>query len=147
MWRGETLKVGDVIHFRIEKASVYIPVTAKVSADGYDPSRGTREEQVEQKLRIMSQEEALKDNPPAPAPPVQQAAATSMTKLSIASTPAGADIEVDGGFVGNTPSTIEVALGDHTITVSKSGFKSWERKLKVTGGSVNLTAELEAQTK
>jgi hypothetical protein len=70
-----------------------------------------------------------------------------MTKLSIASTPAGADIEVDGGFVGNTPSTIEVALGDHTITVSKSGFKSWERKLKVTGGSVNLTAELEAQTK
>ena len=88
-----------------------------------------------------------RDNPPAPAPPVQQAAATSMTKLSIASTPAGADIEVDGGFVGNTPSTIEVALGDHTITVSKSGFKSWERKLKVTGGSVNLTAELEAQTK
>ena len=141
------LKLGDVIHFRIEKASVYIPVTAKVSVDGYDPSRGTREEQVEQKLRIMSQEEAPQGNPPAPPPPVQQAAATSMTKLSIASTPAGADIEVDGGFVGNTPSTIEVALGDHTITVSKSGYKSWERKLKVTGGNVNLTAELEAQTR
>src|SRR5262245_10539983 len=50
------LKVGDVIHFRIEKASVYIPVTAKVSVDEYDPSRGTREEQVEQKLRIMSED-------------------------------------------------------------------------------------------
>jgi len=65
-------------------------------------------------------------------------------KLSIVSAPPGADIEVDGSFVGNSPSDIQVAEGDHTITVKKTGFKDWERKLKVSGGSsVHLSAELD----
>ena len=80
-------------------------------------------------------------------PSIQQVAASNVTKISVASTPAGADIEVDGGFVGNTPSTIEVAAGEHSVTVSKNGYKSWERKLKASGGSVNLNVELEAQAK
>jgi hypothetical protein len=78
-------------------------------------------------------------DPPAPV--------ASATKLSIASNPSAADIEVDGGFVGNTPSAIEVAPGDHAIKVSKTGFKPWERKFKATAGSVNINAELEPQTK
>ncbi|MFZ0999045.1 MAG: PEGA domain-containing protein, partial [Candidatus Sulfotelmatobacter sp.] len=50
----------------------------------------------------------------------------------------------DGSFVGNTPSDVQVAEGDHTVTVKKSGFKDWERKLNVTAGSsVHLNAELE----
>jgi PEGA domain len=65
-------------------------------------------------------------------------------RLQIESTPPGADIEVDGGFVGNTPSDIQVAEGDHTVVVKKSGFKNWERKLKSSSGSsVSLNAELE----
>lgn len=65
-------------------------------------------------------------------------------KLSISSTPDGADIEADGSFVGNTPSDIQLAEGEHTISVKKSGFKTWERKLKVSNGSsVHLNAELE----
>jgi len=65
-------------------------------------------------------------------------------KISVASIPDGADIEVDGSFVGNTPSDIDVADGEHTISVQKAGFKSWQRKLKVSNGSsVHLKAELE----
>ena len=65
-------------------------------------------------------------------------------KLQIDSTPPGADIEVDGNFVGNTPSEVQVAEGDHTVVVKKSGFKNWERKLKANvGSSVHLGAELE----
>jgi hypothetical protein len=65
-------------------------------------------------------------------------------KLQIESTPPGADIEVDGNFVGSTPSDVQVAEGDHAIVVKKSGFKNWERKLKSsTGSSVRLNAELE----
>jgi hypothetical protein len=65
-------------------------------------------------------------------------------KLHIESSPPGADIEVDGGFVGNTPSDIQVAEGDHTVGVKKSRFKNWERKLKSSSGSsVSLNAELE----
>jgi hypothetical protein len=71
----------------------------------------------------------------------------STAKLAIASNPSGADIEVDGSFVGNTPSEIEVAAGDHEITVSKTGYKPWQKKLKALGGSVNLNAELGAETK
>jgi hypothetical protein len=65
-------------------------------------------------------------------------------KLSVASAPDGADIEVDGSFVGNTPSDVQVGEGEHTITVKKAGFKDWERKMKVSAGSsVHLNAELE----
>jgi hypothetical protein len=65
-------------------------------------------------------------------------------KLQLESDPPGAEIEVDGSFVGNTPSDVQVAEGDRTVIVKKAGFKDWERKLKVTGGSsVHLNAELE----
>jgi hypothetical protein len=65
-------------------------------------------------------------------------------KLQLESDPPGADIEVDGSFVGNTPSDVQVSDGEHTVTVKKSGFKDWERKLKVSSGSsVHLNAELE----
>jgi hypothetical protein len=81
---------------------------------------------------------------PLPVATPAASAPTLMGKLSIASAPDGADIEVDGGFVGNTPSDVQVTEGEHTISVSKSGFKSWERKLKVNAGSnIHLSAELE----
>ena len=65
-------------------------------------------------------------------------------KLQMESSPTGADIEVDGSFVGNTPSDVQVTEGDHTISVKKPGFNTWERKMKVSAGSsVHLNAELE----
>ena len=69
--------------------------------------------------------------------------APSANKISVSSIPANADIEVDGSFVGNTPSAIDVTPGEHSVVVKKMGYKNWERKLKVTGGSVNVSAELE----
>jgi hypothetical protein len=76
---------------------------------------------------------------PAPAP-----AAPANGKVTVASVPDGADIEVDGSFVGNAPSDVELTEGDHTITVKKTGFKDWQRKVKVSGGSsVRLNAQLE----
>ena len=72
------------------------------------------------------------------------AATIASAKLQIESSPPGADIEVDGSFVGSTPSDVQVAEGDHTVVVKKSGFKNWERKLKSSAGSsVSLNAELE----
>lgn len=63
--------------------------------------------------------------------------------IQVNSSPIGADIEIDGNFVGNTPSTVEVSPGDHVVTVKKNGFKDWSKKMKVSGGQVNLNAELE----
>jgi len=65
-------------------------------------------------------------------------------KLQVESSPPGADIEVDGSFVGNTPSDVQVTEGEHTIALKRAGFKDWQRTLKVSGGSnIHLNAELE----
>ena len=49
--------------------------------------------------------------------------------------------------MGNTPSDLAVPDGEHAITVRKSGYKNWERKMKVVAGSsIRLTAELEKTT-
>jgi PEGA domain len=80
------------------------------------------------------------------APPVSQSSAVSQpatpaaqgVSVTVDSTPTAADIAVDGGFVGNTPSTIILAPGSHDISVTKKGFADWTRKMNVTGGSVHL---------
>jgi len=64
-------------------------------------------------------------------------------QLEITSNPSGAEISVDGNFVGDTPSEMAVAAGVHTITISKHGYKPWERKLTVSSGKVSVAAELE----
>jgi hypothetical protein len=73
-----------------------------------------------------------------------EAQASTNSEVAVTSTPLGADIELDGAFVGNTPSTIAVNAGDHTITLKKQGFTSWERKIKVSGGKVQISADLQA---
>jgi protein-tyrosine-phosphatase len=82
---------------------------------------------------------------PQPVVAVHAMVATPATgKVSVVSVPDGADIEVDGNFVGNTPSDVQVPEGDHAIAVRKAGFKDWGRRMKVSGGSsVRLNAELE----
>ncbi len=78
---------------------------------------------------------------PSPAtPPVQEQA--SGAQLQISSTPAGADIEIDGNFVGSTPSTISASAGEHHIVIKKAGFIAWEKKMTVSTGQVTIHADL-----
>jgi len=82
----------------------------------------------------------------APVPAAAPASVTStgmMAAITVESNVPGADIEIDGAFVGNTPSTVSVAPGSHQIAVKKKGFSDWTKILKVTSGSVHLNAELE----
>ena len=71
---------------------------------------------------------------------------TTAALLDISSTPPGADIEVDGKFVGSTPSSISLSPGDHEIAVKKTGFSAWEKKVSVSSGHINITAELVAES-
>lgn len=82
-----------------------------------------------------------------PAGPSQSATETQSNnnaEIAVSSTPPGADIELDGTFVGSTPSTIGVTTGDHSIMLKKTGFKTWQRMLKVSSGRVQISAELES---
>jgi hypothetical protein len=94
-----------------------------------------------QKAEFLPKEESK------PAVVEAAAAPSAQSVLDISSTPAGADIEIDGNFAGNTPSAINVTTGEHSVKITKRGFQSWERKLQVTGGSVKIAPELEPETK
>lgn len=70
--------------------------------------------------------------------------AVEPSTIVIKSTPDGAEITVDGKFVGSTPSTLKLSIGEHTITIEKSGFKIWTRTMTVSpAGNVSIEAELE----
>ena len=83
-----------------------------------------------------------KDEEPTEAGKAQYEAAKG--SLNVTSNPTGADVNVDGEFVGNTPSVLKLAPGKHTITVKLAGFKDWAREINVQSGSdVQLTANLD----
>lgn len=67
---------------------------------------------------------------------------TAPTSITFSSTPIGAEIYVDDNFVGNTPSTVNVQSGRHSITVKKPGFRDWVREMNLSGGTITLVAEL-----
>jgi hypothetical protein len=71
-----------------------------------------------------------------------EGAGAGLANIAISSTPAGAEILLDQSFVGNTPSSLSVTAGEHLISVKKMGYQDWDRKIRVSGGNVNLAAEL-----
>jgi len=77
--------------------------------------------------------------------PNAETSSVKSAKIQLESNPSGADIEVDGKFVGNTPSELQMTEGDHAVAVKKPGFKDWQRNLSVSAGStVHLSADLES---
>ena len=91
-------------------------------------------------LNEMSQEEykAWKAKQPA-------ASSAAVSRLSVASNPDSAEIEIDGEFVGNTPSVLDLAPGEHSVTVRKAGYKAYEKKIRLTTGEIKLNADLEQE--
>src|SRR5690606_31464176 len=75
---------------------------------------------------------------------LQTAAATLRTKLdaltqspaslSIASSPGGAMVTVDGEVVGTTPLERQVLTGKHVLRVSKDGYITVEREVTFVEG-------------
>lgn len=78
----------------------------------------------------------------APASSSSKSMVPEKSRLNIASDPDGADISVNGKFVGNSPLVIEVTPGDEVITVSKPGYEVWTRRVTVTSETVNVDARL-----
>lgn len=89
--------------------------------------------------------QALPQAPVMTAIPVQGVAApaapATTATLSVNATVAGADIEVDGMFVGNAPTTIQLAPGVHKLAV-RDGDNVWERDIQITAGTISINANL-----
>ena len=75
------------------------------------------------------------------------ASPNSPALLRISSSPPGADIEIDGKFIGQTPSSVSAASGDHSIVIRKAGYKPWQRTIATSGGEITIAAELESEAK
>jgi hypothetical protein len=54
------------------------------------------------------------------------------------------DIEVDGSFMGSTPSTLNLLPGKHDIVVKKAGYKDWARNMNVASGTIRVSADMVA---
>jgi hypothetical protein len=76
-------------------------------------------------------------------PATSPVASAANAAITVSSTPPGADISLDGAFVGDTPSTLTVPAGEHAITVTKAGYTAWERKMRVMGGKIDISAVLQ----
>jgi hypothetical protein len=70
----------------------------------------------------------------------------ALSTVDIKSTPDGAEITVDDKFMGSTPSSLRLAVGNHKIKLGKSGFKTWERTMTVSAGATaTVDATLDKQ--
>ena len=69
---------------------------------------------------------------------------TGVGTVAVTSTPPGADIEVDGVFLGSTPAELPLSVGEKTLKITKKGYAAFERKLLVmAGGRQSISADLE----
>lgn len=66
--------------------------------------------------------------------PTAEAADAGSATLFVNASPWG-QVFVDGTLIGNTPrANIALSVGSHTIRVSRSGFATWERTIRVAAG-------------
>jgi hypothetical protein len=78
------------------------------------------------------------------APPAPPAVSADPSTVVLKSAPEGAEIIVDGRFFGNTPSTVQLAPGDHLFSFEKAGYQPWQKGVTVTpGGIVTINGLLE----
>jgi hypothetical protein len=72
-----------------------------------------------------------------------EAAGNPTSTLRVTSKPDGADVSLNGKVVGNTPLSLSIRSGEWTVTVRKSGYRTWEKFVRLApGGSLDLEALL-----
>ena len=105
-----------------------------ISADGSKPI----------KLELVQAVAIRKDLlPPTPRPVSASKVAESISVLDISSAPDGAEVTLDGDFVGDTPITLKVSPGKHLLLVAKKGYDDWSRNLDVMSDHAKVSAELQ----
>ena len=147
------LPVGETFDARREKKGItvyYVDDKGKLRKQLYslvasDAMRGPPAGAVATKSASAGTTAPVQDSSstaPAPSPSVPQVPPqrnqpdnTEKVRCNFTSTPPGADIMLDGKYVGSTPSEIAVSSGAHTIVFSAPGFTQWKRDLTVLPGS------------
>ncbi len=74
-----------------------------------------------------------------------RAAAGPTTEVKISSTPANAEISVDGRLAGSTPYTLHITSGDHVVILRMVGFQPWQGKVHVGSQPLAIDVPLNKQ--
>jgi len=112
-----------------------ITVTIPLAANESESPRGGQQQQQQQQ---QQQTVVIPGN--------QGASATQTGAVSVTAGVQGAEVYVDGVFVGNTPANLKLTEGIHIIEVKKAGFANYRRELRVFAGSnLSLVAELKQE--
>jgi hypothetical protein len=69
-------------------------------------------------------------------------AAVAASGLTIEASVQNCDIEVDGNFMGSTPSTVNLAPGKHEIVLKKTGYRDWSPNMLVGNGAARVIADM-----
>ena len=97
-------------------------------------------------LTMLYDQEGVKDTKQTVARRGDNAPRDDQGSLKISSAPEGAEIEIDGAYVGNAPRTRTVQPGEHKVKLTKKGYSDWERKIAVEAGeTLEIDAELESK--
>jgi serine protease Do len=63
--------------------------------------------------------------------------------LTVSSDPDGAEVYLDGKFLGNTPATLKLPIGSHTVQLKSLGHADWARSIEILKDSqLNVKAQL-----
>jgi len=65
--------------------------------------------------------------------------------LKVASTPANAEVSVDGHLSGSTPYVFHVPAGEHAVVIRMVGFQPWQGTVRVGGEPAKIDATLVKQ--
>jgi S1-C subfamily serine protease len=91
--------------------------------------------------KIAAEEESAETESQETPPP---AVSVGVGTVIITSEPDGAEVFVDEKFHGNTPATLRLAPGSHTILLKFPGHADWRRTLEITkSGKESLKATLD----
>jgi hypothetical protein len=119
-----------------------------VKAPGDDHMAQVATHQPEEPAKV-----AVASSPPTPASsaspgPARDGDLTKTIVVRFTSTPANAEVDIDGEYWGNTPTAelTRLTAGQHVIVVRKPNYQPWERKITLApGDDRTISAELESK--
>ncbi|MGA9062514.1 MAG: PEGA domain-containing protein [Terracidiphilus sp.] len=80
----------------------------------------------------------------APSSATAPAGPDAVASVQLSSDPTGAEITIDGNYVGSTPSTVNLKPGVHSIKMTMPGYAPWVRSIETEAGeSRSFAADLE----
>jgi hypothetical protein len=128
--------------YNVLYAGATLKPTAGDAESGIAPASGGESSGTPVQAPTADHAETAKPNLPAVA---QTATAAVKVRCKFTSLPSGAEITLDGAYVGSTPSVIDVDAGTHQVEMSLPGYAPWRRKVDVLSGSeLSISATLQS---